>query len=103
MRNQEKKTSKKTLKALLAMANFTNDVSHSSTFQTIHQDYQDMFNALMLTDDADDANFREKAFLILEFTRYFSQSFSNIDWRDAIKASEELKDVVSLKLVSHGQ
>lgn len=103
MRNQEKKTSKKTLKALLAMANFTNDVSHSSTFKTIHQDYQDMFNALMLTDDADDPNFREKAFLILEFTRYFSQSFSNIDWRDAIKASEELKDVVSLKLVNHGQ
>lgn len=101
MRHPEKKTSKKTLKALLAMANFTYDVSGTSTFQTIHQDYQEMFNALMLTEHADDPDFREKAFLILEFTKLFSQSFSKIDWRDAYQASEDLKNEVSLKIIGH--
>ena len=101
MLNTEKKTPKKTLQAFLAMANFVEDASSSSMYQTIHQDYQEIFEAVMLTDEADDFEFREKAILILQFTKYFSEAFANVEWQEADKAARFLKDDVSLQIVGH--
>lgn len=92
---------KQTQRALLAVANFLEDASSSSMYQTIHQDFQEIFNSLMLTDDAEDLEFREKAFLMLQFTKYFSQQFANIDWQVADQAAKLLKDDVSLKIIGH--
>lgn len=101
MRHPEKKTPKKTLRALLAMANFVEDASSSSMYQTIHQDFQEFFNTLMRTDEADDAEFREKALLMLQFTKYFSEAFANVEWQEADKAARLLKDDVSLQIIGH--
>ena len=101
MLNTEKKTPKETLQALLAMANFVEDASSSSMYQTIQQDYQEIFEAVMLTDEADDFEFREKAILLLQFTKYFSKAFANVEWQEADKAARFLKDDVSLQIVGH--
>lgn len=101
MSKTEKKTPKKTLQALLAIANFVEDASSSSMYQTIHQDFQEFFNTLMRTDEADDAEFREKALLMLQFTKYFSEAFANVEWQEADKAARFLKDDVSLQIVGH--
>lgn len=101
MLNTEKKTSKQTQRALLAIANFMEDASISSMYQTLHKDFQEFFNTLMLTDDADDAEFREKAMLMLQFTKYFSESFADVEWQEADEAARLLKDDVSLKIIGH--
>ena len=92
---------KQTQKALLSIANFIDEASSTSTFKTIHEDFQELFSVLMLTDDADDFEFREKAFLMLQFTKFFSSNLSNHDWQIVSKAAKELKDVVSLKIIGN--
>ena len=95
------KKEKQTQRALLAIANFVEDASSSSMYQTVHQDYQEIFEAVMLTDEADDFEFREKAILLLQFTKYFSEAFANVEWQEADKAARFLKDDVSLQIVGH--
>src|SRR5690606_28035367 len=100
-RNLETKTPKEKLQALLAMANFVEEASRSSMYQTIHQDYQEICEAVMITDNADHFEFIDKAILIMQFTNYFRESFENVNWTDASRAANELRDHVSLQNVGH--
>ena len=82
-----------------AMANFLEDVAGSSTFTDLLPDYQDLFEVLMRSEDADDAEFRDRAILILHFCKAFHKYFKNISWQDAYKEAEIMKNDVSLKML----
>ena len=86
-------------KVKFAMANFFEEIAASSTLTDLHKDFQDIFEVLMLSDEADDIEFRNRAVLILHFTKTFDKYISNIPWQTLDKVARKMKDDVSLKML----
>jgi len=97
MLNTEKKQEANKVK--FAMANFFEEVAGTSTLTNLHKDFQDIFEVLMLSDEADYMEFRNKAILILQFTKLFEKHFKDFNWQTIDKVSRDMKDKVSLKML----
>lgn len=99
MSSTEKKQKNQSHQVRWAMANFIEDVAGSSSFTNLLTDYQDQFEVLMRSDDADDPEFRDRAIVMLHFCKAFHKYFKNISWQDAYNEAERMKDNVSLKML----
>lgn len=100
MSNTEKNKKKQERRQVrLATATFLEEVTSSSTFTDLHTDFQDFFEVLMRSDEADDPEFRDRALLMLQFTRSFSSAFAPVEWNAVAKEAQRMKDKVSLKML----
>lgn len=97
MLNTEKKEQANAFR--LALANFFEEVSGTSTLTDLHQDYSMVFEAAMLSEYADDPEFRDRAVLILQFTKKFEKHFANIPWEVISKQSTKMKNKVERKIL----
>lgn len=97
MRHPEKQNQANVFR--FALASFFEEVAGTSTLTDLHQDYQEVFEVLMTTDEADDCEFRQRALLILQFTKAFEKHFAHIPWQVVGKEAGKMKDKVSLKML----
>lgn len=101
MSSTEKNKTRQLHQVRLAMANFFSEVATTSTFTDLLTNYQDFFEVLMRADEADDADFRERAILMLHFCKSFTYHISSYDWQIISKHADKLKDESALKLLPY--
>lgn len=99
MLNTEKNKKKQSHQVRFAMGSFFVDATGTSTFTDLLPDFQNFFEVLMRSDEADDPEFRERAILMLQFCRLFDKNFSKFDWNTVYKEAERIKNDVSLKML----
>lgn len=99
MHNTEKNKKRQSHQVQLAMANFFEFATGTSTFSAFYNDFTDLFTVLMTTDEAENPDFREKAVLIMQFAKAFNESFSKFDWKTVYDEAQRLKTNASLKLL----
>lgn len=99
MSNLEKNKKKQAHQVRFAMGNFFTQITGSSTFTDLLPDYQEFFEVLMRSEDADDSEFRERAILLMHFCKNFHQNFHGLNWQTVYNEAENLKDEASLKLL----
>lgn len=99
----EKDKNRQSHQVQLAIANFFEFATGTSTFSNFYHDFTDLFTVLMGTDEADDPEFREKAVLIMQFAKAFNESFSEFDWKTVYNECKQLKNKASLKLLPNNE
>lgn len=82
-----------------ALANFFEEVAATSNLTDLHTNFQEIFEVLMCSDEADDTDFRNRAVLMLRFTKSFEKHFANIPWQVVDKEACKMKDKVSRKII----
>jgi|GEM_PF-4004769 len=97
MLNPEKKEQANAFR--LALANFFEEVAGTSTLTDLHNDYLLVFEAAMLSEYADDSEFRDRAVLILQLTKSFEKHFAAIPWETISKESTKMKKKVERKIL----
>lgn len=103
MLNSEKNKKKQSHQVRFAMGSFFVDATGTSTFTDLLPDFQNFFEVLMRSDEADDPEFRERAILMLQFCRLFHKNFKDLDWQAVYNEADRMKDNVSRKMLpNHG-
>lgn len=82
-----------------AIAHFLESVAGTSAHTDLHIDFTEFFEVLMGTSEADDPEFRERAILMLRFTKSFADHFACIDWRLMSSEAERMKHKYALKML----